>query len=264
MRREPDALDAARVLALVLLAVAAAGGLAAAGAPAPIVMALQQGAFVAAPLLYARWARLPPLASSGFRRMSWRQTGLVLLASVASMWLLKGVVDAQPVLFRVLGLEQVTLIEERALQRNLEQTRSRGWLATFSLLVLLPPFCEEMFFRGIVFRGLAARFRLPLALLATALLFSAAHQTVVQKLLMLGLGIFWGVLVWLTGSLWASILAHALNNLSVLLLTSYFGAALPSMRASPAILLLSAGVFILALRLLHLERGVQGAGGGPP
>ena len=106
MKREPDALDAARVLALVLLAVAAAGGLAAAGAPAASVMALQQGAFLGVPLLYARWARLPPLASSGFRRMNWRQTGLVLLASVASMWLLKGVVDAQPVLFRLLGLER--------------------------------------------------------------------------------------------------------------------------------------------------------------
>ncbi len=252
--REPDARDAARVLALALLAMGAAMLLTTLGVPSFFAGILQQGAFFALPLLYARRVGLRPFVSSGYVGISARQAALVLVASLGSLWLLYGLTQIQTEVIRAAGYEKQAQEEERQISRGIESARNQGALPALSLLVLIPPLCEETFFRGILFRGLASRFGLAIALGGTSLLFSAAHGTLVQKGLMVVLGCYFGVLVHLTGSLWASILAHAVNNLAVLTLTWIYGTELPEFRAPWWLYGFSALVFVLGLSALALER----------
>lgn len=252
--REPDGRDAARVLALALLAMGAAMLLAELGLPTFFAGIFQQGAFFGLPLLYARKAELRPFLSSGFVRISALQAALILLASLGSFWLLYGLTRVQTEVLRVAGYEKQARQEEEQISRGIEAARQQGALPALSLLVLIPPFCEETFFRGILFRGLASRFGVAIALGSTSLLFSAAHGTLVQKGLMVVLGCYFGALVHLTGSVWASIFAHSVNNLAVLTLTWIYGRDLPQFEPPWWLYGFSAVVFTLALISLALER----------
>jgi membrane protease YdiL (CAAX protease family) len=263
MRDEPDAVDAARVLALALLGVAGAGFAAEQGFPRPAAAAAQQVLFLVLPLAYSRWAGLRPFRSSGFAPLRLRQAFLVLLVALGTMWLLKGVADAQDEFFRGVGLEETARREERRIHEGIRAAQRRGVAPALGMLVLLPPLCEETFFRGLLLRGLVSRFGAVLSVAATALLFASLHGTVVQFVLMTILGVLWGVLVRITGSLWSSILAHAVNNLSVVGVTWIFGESLPSLAAPGWMLALSAGVVGLGLALLAAEgRAHSGAGPG--
>src|SRR5204862_5596692 len=96
-----------------------------------------------------------------------------------------------------------------------------------SLFVVIPPLCEETFFRGLLFRGLIRRFGILVALAGTSILFAAFHPMDTQKVLMVFLGCYFVTLTWLTGSLWTGILAHAVNNFAVILLTWIYKDKLP-------------------------------------
>ena len=252
--REPDAVDAARVLALALLAIAATILLVWAGVDVAFAGAFQQVAFLAAPLLYARAAGLRPLRSSGFVPIPLRGIAFVLIASLGSFWLLNGLTHVQTEVIRRLGYESKAREEEEHIRQGIEQAQKQGALPALSLFVLIPPFCEETFFRGILFRGLLARFGAGVALASTSLLFAFLHQKIVQTGLMIFLGCYFGTLVYLTGSLWSSILAHGVNNLAVLTLMWIYKGKLPEFTAPWWMYALSAAVFASGMTLLALDR----------
>jgi len=252
--REPDAGDAARVLGLALLAMLGAMLLIAAGTPPAVAGLLQQAAFLGTPLLYARWAGLKPFASNGFVPLGGRQVAFVLLASVASLWLVYGLSRVQTEAIRAAGYEKRAQAEEAKIAEGIRKARDEGALPALSLLVLIPPLCEETFFRGILFRGLVARFGVYIALAGTSILFSAAHGTLVQRGLMVVLGCYFGVLVHLTGSLWAGVIAHALNNLAVLTMTWIYQDQLPTFEPPWWLYLFSAVLFLLAMAGIAMER----------
>ena len=90
-------------------------------------------------------------------------------------------------------------------------------LIVFATLVVAPAVCEEVFFRGFVFTALAARHGAVVAILGTALLFAAIHFNPWQFPALVLLGIFLGVLVYVTHSIYPAIVAHMVTNgLSVL------------------------------------------------
>ncbi|HLY12585.1 MAG TPA: CPBP family intramembrane glutamic endopeptidase [Planctomycetota bacterium] len=251
--REPNARDAAWVLVAALAAMVIAGLLAQAGLPARAVTAILQGAFFGAPLVVARSVGLRPLVASGFVRLSLRQGALVVLASVASLWLMFALARGQTELLRVAGFDRQAHAEEETIRRSLD-LRDPFPVHSLAIFALIPPLCEETFFRGILLRGISSRFGLGIALGATSILFSAAHPTLVQRGMMLFLGCYFGVLVHLTGSLWASILAHAVNNVAVVLMIWRFGAELEQMPVPWALVALSALLFCLSMAGLGLER----------
>lgn len=76
---------------------------------------------------------------------------------------------------------------------------------------------EELFFRGLVQRGLAARAGAALAIVASALLFGIAHADWAHGAAATLLGIYLGTVAWAAGSIRPAIVAHALNNAAALL-----------------------------------------------
>jgi hypothetical protein len=59
------------------------------------------------------------------------------------------------------------------IQEGIEQAQESGIAITMAAFVVVPPFCEEIFFRGILYRGLRNRFGIGVALAGTTILFAA-------------------------------------------------------------------------------------------
>lgn len=120
------------------------------------------------------------------------------------------------------------------------------------------PVCEEFFFRGVFQKSLLAALSRPMAVLVTAVVFSAFHLDPVGFMARVELGVLFGALRLYTGSLWPGILAHSANNVvsSVLFLSSrQMGPE--SVDESPplkAVLLLMAGGMVAMAVLLGLAR----------
>jgi membrane protease YdiL (CAAX protease family) len=106
---------------------------------------------------------------------------------------------------------------------------------------LLPAFAEELVFRGLWARALAARLGPWPAILLTSLVFGAYHFSLVQLLptALLGVLVAWASLR--SGSLWLAMLVHALNNaLAVLAARGHLGGLGAAMNTHPMIALVIA------------------------
>jgi len=79
-------------------------------------------------------------------------------------------------------------------------------------VVALAPFCEELFFRSLVYRGLKHGRSAARALVVSGLLFGAFHFSWSVLIPFAGIGVLFAWANERTGSLWTSIVAHALFN----------------------------------------------------
>ena len=86
-------------------------------------------------------------------------------------------------------------------------------------LGLIPPIIEEFIFRGAILQGLRKHGDW-FAIIISALLFMLIHGNIQQTFYQFGFGILAGWLVVKTGTIWVSILIHALNNCFIITLTS--------------------------------------------
>ncbi|MFT5587590.1 MAG: membrane protease YdiL (CAAX protease family) [Cognaticolwellia sp.] len=101
-----------------------------------------------------------------------------------------------------------------SLERLGEAAESTGlsfWIMALSTAVVAPVY-EELLFRGYVFRGLSRSAGPGVAIGVSALLFAAFHGDPLHAIAVLPMGLFLGWLRWRTGSIWPSMIAHALNN----------------------------------------------------
>lgn len=91
----------------------------------------------------------------------------------------------------------------------------------FAILCLgiLPAFVEEFIFRGVILQGLR-KYGNCFAIIASALLFMLIHGNIQQTIYQFVFGVLAGYLVIKTGSLWVSIVIHAINNTFVITLSS--------------------------------------------
>lgn len=100
----------------------------------------------------------------------------------------------------------------RALERLVRLTDEGAPLWLIWLVVgVTPAICEEALFRGFILNGLRRLGAVP-AIGISALLFGIAHASIYRLLPTFFLGVVFGLIVWRTGSLLCSVVAHALNN----------------------------------------------------
>ncbi len=102
----------------------------------------------------------------------------------------------------------------------LPEDGSRGLMAVLFLTAVTPAICEEALFRGPILRGLSGRLSPPMAIVLTGLLFGLFHMDVWRLLPTAVLGVMLSWLAWRSGSILPSMLAHALNNGVLLVLSS--------------------------------------------
>ncbi len=82
----------------------------------------------------------------------------------------------------------------------------------FFIISVSAGLCEEFFFRGMILDAYSSRFGSRAGICLSALLFGLFHFNPQNLLGPVFLGLLFGYLVLLTGSLWAGVLAHMTNN----------------------------------------------------
>ncbi len=105
-------------------------------------------------------------------------------------------------------------------------------LTTYGVLlgsILIAPFCEELFFRGFVLPGLLKEMSPIWAVLISSALFAIAHVDPGSFLPLFAIGIALGFLRLRSGSTWAGICLHMLNNTlaATLIILAMHGISLP-------------------------------------
>lgn len=200
-----------------------------------IFTALIEGAFLVAPYYYANRLRSADTAPGGISRTR------AILQSLG----LRGFNVARTLLWIIGLLVLIIVINEiyswaiTALHLSIQtndqvvlQNSANAPLTTYAILaasVFIAPFCEEIFFRGFVLPGLLHELSPAWAILISASLFAIAHADPNSFLPLFAIGICLGFLRWRTGSTWASMSLHILNNLlsSVLIILSMHHVNLP-------------------------------------
>jgi membrane protease YdiL (CAAX protease family) len=102
---------------------------------------------------------------------------------------------------------------ETQVKAMLDVGSAKGLLISLLLIAFLPAMVEEFFFRGAL-QGLLSRwFAKPwVAIVVTAIIFSAIHLSWYGFLPRAMLGVVLGAVFYITGNLWYSVLMHFVNN----------------------------------------------------
>ena len=127
-------------------------------------------------------------------------------------------------------------------------------LLMFLVTALIPAFCEELLFRGLIFSELLPYGR-TIALVASAVLFGLMHQNPRQFLYTTVAGLVLGWLVLESGSLWAAVLLHMMNN-TISVIGEILPRQLPTREAEQLfaiveVLLIGSGLLCLVCYLLR-------------
>lgn len=98
-----------------------------------------------------------------------------------------------------------------------------GYLVNILMVVLIPAFGEEFFFRGVLQKVFHRWFRNPhVAIIFVAVLFSAFHMQFYGFIPRFVLGLLFGYLFFWSGNIWYPVLAHGINNFLPVSLTYFF------------------------------------------
>lgn len=170
---------------------------------AATLLGSQYGFFLLPVLLLALFMRFSPTETFSLRRPAARAVlGSALIG--LSAWAVAG-----GIVIRLLPPpdSMVKAMEKMLLLGDADVPLWAVWL----LFAITPGLCEEIFFRGLVLSGLR-RWGVWPAIGVSSLLFAIAHASLYRLLPTLFLGALFGYLVWRSGSIACSMIAHALSN----------------------------------------------------
>ncbi|MBQ7452719.1 MAG: CPBP family intramembrane metalloprotease [Clostridia bacterium] len=86
------------------------------------------------------------------------------------------------------------------------------------LVAVLPAFCEELLFRGLILNGLR-KYGAKVAIFFSAFAFMIMHGSPDQTVHQFILGVIFGFIVYYTRNIWLTIIIHFFNNFIVLVIT---------------------------------------------
>lgn len=134
----------------------------------------------------------------------------------------------------------------------------------FGLLIIavIPAIAEEIVFRGIIGRGLVARWGMRWGVLLTSMLFAAIHVQPAQVFALLPMAVCMHVVYLSTRSFWAPMAIHFVNNASAVVIIKLFAGSEDlvdqSAREDPSwTVLMMSGCCVLALISLIWKTRVQ-------
>lgn len=145
------------------------------------------------------------------------------------------------------------------LEQNFEILIDQPFIVLCLMLALMPAIGEELLFRGFIFRALREKMRPLTAMLISAVIFSLFHMSLVKLIPTFLIGFLIVLTVQRSGSIFAGMLIHLLNNLFSVVSMKYPEAMynIPLVR-----LLLGAEELTLPLAAAMLTVGVLGTAAG--
>ena len=180
----------------------------------------------------------------GFRRIGWKQALVAVVVAAANQpvvsfltWVMHGVLPAGMV------------ADFDAKQRMLDTVFGAHAIPMVITVTIAAPIGEELFFRGFAFPAISRSWGVVAGLLLSGAFFSFLHMDPVGFVGLMEIGVMLAALRYWSGSLWAAILGHAVNN-------GFAGGAFllgyedPTVDPPKAILALGAVLFVIGIWLL--------------
>jgi len=233
-----------------------------------LIIVDELGAILLAPLLFALLLGLPFREAFLLRSAHWGHY-VVAVATAIPLQLFGGALQ-EIVLELMPGGDAWRELLEDALEPLLTGNTTADLVVLMFGAVVLAAICEELLFRGLMMQLLARGGRWWSAIFISALLFAVFHLDFIGLLPRTLLGVYFGILVWRSGSIFPAMLAHGANNLLAFALAPFADASAPSPTLGQA-LLLAAGtgtVFVVMLvaylRLTSPSSIDSAAGPAPP
>ena len=121
-------------------------------------------------------------------------------------------------------------------------------MAVFTLC-LLPAVVEELFFRGLILKGLMPMGK-GVAVVASAFLFSLFHFSLEQTVYQFALGIIFALVVLKTGNLLYGMILHFLNNFFVLMTYIFWGDVLELLTWDALTIVMAVGLVVLGALMI--------------
>lgn len=156
--------------------------------------------FAAGIILGAKITGIPYSVLFKCNRISYQTSFATLIGSIGIV-LIMAELDNYIFYYLPMPLEFIDLFETLI-------TGSTGFFA----VVLMAPLTEELFFRGVIFKGLSLNYKPFTAVCLSALLFGVIHLNPWQLIPAFCAGIFIGWVYFRTGNILLCIFIHALNN----------------------------------------------------
>ncbi|HMP82799.1 MAG TPA: ABC transporter permease subunit/CPBP intramembrane protease [Verrucomicrobiota bacterium] len=199
--------------------------------------------------------RLPPRTTLSLKLPHWRSVvGSILVGAT-------GAVAVAGIVLRILPAPE-SVMEDLKYFLMLGDPPAPLWLL-WIVLALSPAVCEELLFRGLIFSGFR-KYGAWVAIVVSALLFGIAHASIYRLLPTFALGLLMGVVIWRSGSIYCSMLVHALNNGLIITVLYYLESKksqellemtmVPWSMTVPAIALTLVGVWMMCLPQKKLAR----------
>jgi len=143
----------------------------------------------------------------GFRRLSWKAALIAVAAAAAN----------QPIVSFLTWMSRLALPADwvakfDAQQRAINQIFEVHGAAFALTVTIAAPLGEEIFFRGFAFPAVSKSWGLPAAIVVSGAAFSFIHLDAVGFLGLMEIGILLAALRLWSGSIWAAIIGHAVNN----------------------------------------------------
>jgi membrane protease YdiL (CAAX protease family) len=206
---------------------------------------VQDLAFIAAAVVFARMTRPPRPADFGLVPTRWGRAFKLVVITYAGFFL-----------FTIAWSVVLGINEKDDLAQQLGVGDSPVRIAVFALLVcVMAPIAEEILFRGYFFTALRSSMSLPVAAVVTGIVFGGIHAVSSPLAFIVPLMVFGAGLCLLynaTGSLYPCIALHALNNSIAVGATEGWGWQIPLVAAGAIAL-------CLAITLPFADRGAPAA-----
>lgn len=187
----------------------------------------QIGIFIIPPFLYSILTEYRPLPSLGFSRIKYYHLFISLMIIIVMSPLVGQLMEWNEAMSFPEGLKNV---EEWMRDKENQAGEMVEWMLTYTdpysfsinifMIVFLPALGEELLFRAVLIRYLRSIFKnIHVAVWISAIIFSAFHFQFFGFLPRMFLGLVFGYLFVWSGSIWLPILAHFINNGTVVVIS---------------------------------------------
>lgn len=227
-----------------------------------LIIVDELGAILLAPILIAMLLGLPFRDAFLLRSTQWVHY-VAAVAAAVPLQLFGGALQ-EIVLELLPGGDAWRELLEEALGPLLRGNSTADLLLLMLGAVVLAAVCEEILFRGIMMQLLARGGRWRSAIFISAVLFAVFHLDFIGLLPRTLLGIYFGILVWRSGSILPAMLAHGANNLLAFALVPYADAAAPGPTLQQALLLAAGAGTVFVVMLVAYLRLTRPPDEGPP
>ena len=169
-------------------------------------------------LLFARWQEIGYKEIFKLKAPSLFELALTIIGTLALQNIAQIYLYVQDIIIPIEKLGPIFETMRKLMERTYSILISAKSPLEFAFVVLVvaltPSICEEFLFRGLVQYNLSKASNYKLGFIITGVIFAMYHTNPFNFIPLVALGVYFGYLVYKSGSIYLSIIAHFVNNFS--------------------------------------------------